>query len=265
MTREGARIELFCLKLPSASGYGDLPNSLLTDTENREACELLAGGAREQFILARSFVRACLANALGTTAASVQIDRRGKPKLSRAAHASAIDFSVAKTEGLVVCALCDAGPIGVDAEHLGRKVAVLPVADRYFSERESAALKTLTVAQRRQRFFELWVLKEAHAKAIGLGLALPLDHCTFEFDSGLSIDASGGDRDWCYSLIQPSAEHLLALAVPRCLREAAVRQMTYVTAPARPVESGDLSTVAPRLEYFALVEEPLERRAGHGV
>lgn len=106
----------------------------------------------------------------------------GKPAVD-AAHgdAAALQFNLSHTRGCVVLALSRAGAVGVDVEPLARQVD-LGVADRFFSVAETAALHALPPARQMDRFVALWTLKESYIKALGLGLAMPLDRFSFQLD-----------------------------------------------------------------------------------
>jgi 4'-phosphopantetheinyl transferase len=57
------------------------------------------------------------------------------------------------------------------------------LANRYFAALELQQLMMLESARRPLRFMQLWTLKEAFIKALGTGLATPLDHFAFDFSS----------------------------------------------------------------------------------
>jgi 4'-phosphopantetheinyl transferase len=72
---------------------------------------------------------------------------------------------------------------GVDLEWL-RPRNVLALADYAFSAGEAAALRSMAAADRLLRFYMLWTLKEAFAKALGLALLPALRNCDFDGTSG---------------------------------------------------------------------------------
>lgn len=70
---------------------------------------------------------------------------------------------------------------GVDIERSRPKTDIYPILNHYFSAQETAALLALAdEASQRQRFFDLWALKESYIKATGLGLAQSLKSFAFE-------------------------------------------------------------------------------------
>jgi 4'-phosphopantetheinyl transferase len=79
---------------------------------------------------------------------------------------------------MVVVAVGRVARLGVDVEAADKRVS-LPVARRYFSPREAAALDALPPEARPHQFLRLWTLKEAYLKAIGEGLPGGLDRMTF--------------------------------------------------------------------------------------
>lgn len=82
----------------------------------------------------------------------------GKPQL-----ALPLDFSIAHCDGLIVCALSAAGPVGIDVEALGPLSAEAFTLYLGAEERAWAGADPL-------RFYTLWTQKEAVIKAAGLGL-----------------------------------------------------------------------------------------------
>lgn len=71
--------------------------------------------------------------------------------------------------------------LGVDIERARASTNIYPILKHYFSPLETEALLALPgeIAQR-QRFFDLWALKESYIKATGLGLAQSLKTFGFE-------------------------------------------------------------------------------------
>jgi phosphopantetheinyl transferase len=103
---------------------------------------------------------------------------------------------------------CD---IGVDLErHRSRNVASL--ARFAFSPDEHAALISLDDARRVERFYTLWVMKEALAKALRLALLEALRHCTFLEDAGGWRGYVPTTRRWQVRAFEPYAGFSLAVA-----------------------------------------------------
>ncbi len=69
--------------------------------------------------------------------------------------------------------------LGVDIERARANTDIYPILKRYFSSIETEALLALEDKVQRQRFFDLWALKESYIKATGLGLAQSLESFAF--------------------------------------------------------------------------------------
>lgn len=81
---------------------------------------------------------------------------------------------------MVVVALSDGPEVGVDVEPLDRHGIGNDLAAFAFAEAEVEALGRLSGEAWQHAFFRLWTAKEAVAKAVGLGLSLPL--------AGITVD-----------------------------------------------------------------------------
>lgn len=91
--------------------------------------------------------------------------------------------------------------IGVDIEGL-RPRAVQALAKYAFSDREHAELVALPPEQQLIRFYLLWTLKEAAAKALGIELLVATRDCVFFLDAGCwrgRLPRSGTWRAWAYA------------------------------------------------------------------
>ncbi|WP_177223744.1 4'-phosphopantetheinyl transferase family protein [Butyrivibrio sp. INlla21] len=84
-----------------------------------------------------------------------------------------IFYNISHSGNYVVCAI-GSSPVGIDVQE--HKSADLNIADRFFSkeEKEALALETSEDAKRKL-FYDLWSLKEAYIKCIGIGLSKPLN------------------------------------------------------------------------------------------
>jgi hypothetical protein len=88
--------------------------------------------------------------------------------------------SLSHAGGFAALAVGPAGSrIGVDLEHVDPRRDPLRLARFAFDAREAAQLEALRGAARTERFYVLWILKEAAIKALGLTLLKGLRHCVF--------------------------------------------------------------------------------------
>ena len=97
------------------------------------------------------------------------LGKEGKPYLPERPD---VHFSLSHSGELALCAL-SASEIGCDVETPRR--CELALAERFFHPEESALLFSLPEGEQEAAFLRLWTLKESYLKAIGLGLALPLN------------------------------------------------------------------------------------------
>ena len=140
----------------------------LSPREIERADRLKSGPRRQQHTGSRALLRALLADHTGRPPSSFELlaDKRGKPLC-----VDGPAVSISHSGDIVACAVCDAGEIGVDVEFARRERDVEAIARRYFCREEAEWVG----GQPEDRFYMLWVLKEAWLKATGKGLAGGLD------------------------------------------------------------------------------------------
>lgn len=97
-------------------------------------------------------------------------DEYGKPSLDP--PFDSLHFNLSHTDGLVAVAMSRGGEIGVDVESALREPDEATFSGLILAPEELAELDGC--ADRSNRLLRLWVAKEALAKAIGLGLSLPV-------------------------------------------------------------------------------------------
>jgi 4'-phosphopantetheinyl transferase len=194
---------------------------LLCPGERKQAARFASDRRRREYAFAHGLVRAALSRLAPQVAPAAwrfEKTRHGRPFISAPQSAEHLHFSLSHTDGFVACAVSPCERVGIDVEAIDRLVSHLEIARTFFSPAEHADLISLPPAQQRDRFFDLWTLKEAYAKARGLGLQLPLDEFSIHVAPGgkrgvtFSRDLSDDPESWCFSQFSPSPRHRLAVA-----------------------------------------------------
>ncbi|MCB9561537.1 MAG: 4'-phosphopantetheinyl transferase superfamily protein [Kofleriaceae bacterium] len=191
---------------------------LLSPAERARHDRLAAKERRLELAATHALVRLALAQVTGEPAATwaVRRDSLGRPLVE--GPVAGLHASVTHTPGLVACLIapCDAG---VDAELLSPRVPYMRIAEQVFSPTELAGLKALDDQGRIDRFFLLWSIKEALAKARGEGITAPPDRISVEPhpDGSVEVDVPADCtvtfRHWCVHWQRPTPEHILATCV----------------------------------------------------
>jgi 4'-phosphopantetheinyl transferase len=156
---------------------------ILDDTERDRASRFISERDRRRFVVAHQWVRILLGRCLARSPESLRFVRgpRGKPALLGAGID--VKFNLSHTAERALLAIALGREVGVDIER-EREVDVSELAGRVFAPSEAAALRMLCPAERISAFFRCWTRKEAFIKALGDGLAFPLDG----FDVSISND-----------------------------------------------------------------------------
>jgi phosphopantetheinyl transferase len=145
-----------------------IPDDDLSPREIERASRYRSDLRRQQYTASRALLRALLAEHTGRPPDSFELlaDERGKPFCTDGPA-----VSISHSSDIVTCAVCDAGDIGIDIEFPRRSRDVEAIARRYFCREEAEWVS----GQPADRFYMLWVLKEAWLKATGTGIAGGLD------------------------------------------------------------------------------------------
>lgn len=173
---------------------------------------------RRMFLLGRVMARALVGHALGLgpTDWRWREGPHGRPEI--AAPETRVRFNLAHSAGLVVCALAAHRDVGIDVEDLARRPLQSTIVRRYCSDAEVADVEARPREQQQDRFLTYWTLKEAYLKARGLGIAVPLADVSFTIDAGgarvgFLRTLEGTDTRWAFHVTQPTARHVMAIAV----------------------------------------------------
>jgi 4'-phosphopantetheinyl transferase len=193
--------------------------SVLSDEERAQFGRFHFARDARDYAAAHALLRHTLSHGGSQMPATWRFEKTpaGKPRLI-GERANGRSFSLSHTRGLVACAVTSGAEVGVDVECVDREVDAGGIAARFFAPAEAVQLLTLDGEARQDRFFDLWVLKEALVKALGRGMAVSLSTLAFTVGAGgdIRLDAPDLDADaWQFALFAPSPRHRLAVAVQR--------------------------------------------------
>ncbi len=169
---EPGHVQTFLVELDvGETERSELARTLSPD-ETARAARFVFPVHGHRFTAARGFLRCVLARALGCAPAEVRFEYgpHGKPSLD----ATPISFNLSHSGDLALLGLTREARLGVDVEQL-REVDHIRIARRFFAPAEADRLARIPEARARAAFFAGWTRKEAVIKAVGTGLALPLD------------------------------------------------------------------------------------------
>lgn len=163
-------------------------SDMLSPTELESVQRYKHKTAQHTALVTRSICRLVLAQYTSTPPSSLSFIRNahGKPELEH--NANRIRFNLSHNNQQIILAVCVDDDIGCDIEDPTRKVSIEPITRRYFAPQEHQAICALEGPAQKERFFEVWTLKEAFVKATGVGISLGLDTFYFEKNKTLAIE-----------------------------------------------------------------------------
>jgi len=191
--------------------------ALLSPDEQARASRFHFERDAERFIVGRGVLRTILASYLDVPDPSqlaLRVGEHGKPVLAD----GAVFFNLAHSGALGLLGIARDAEIGVDLE-LVRDFDDMPrVMRASFAPAEVEAIVALDSQYRVAAFYRCWTRKEAVLKALGSGLARPLD--SFGVDVGerspavLWMDGQSPEdvASWKVQHLTPAAEHIGAVA-----------------------------------------------------
>lgn len=191
--------------------------ALLDDTERARAARFHFQRDRSSYIVAHALGRSLLSAHAGgdPTGWRFTIGDHGKPEVISPHPGLRWRLNLSHTRGLAAAVLTLDHDVGVDVEWRDRKSSI-DLAEHYFAPAECAYLATVPPELAHEVFLTFWTLKEAYVKAIGKGLAQPLDSFAFTLDP-LSIrfdsELAGDPAHWLLRRFRPTGDHLMALAL----------------------------------------------------
>ena len=146
----------------------------------------------------------------------------GRPEIApdQAAGVPPIRFNLSHTAGLVAVVVTRTVDCGVDVEYMRPLEDAVAISGRFFSPEEIVHLAMAGPEEQHERFYAYWTLKESYIKARGMGLALPLDQFTFDWNGvgndvaiGFGAEIDDDPRRWQFGWGRQGTDHAVALAL----------------------------------------------------
>jgi len=185
--------------------------SVLSDEERARYHRFRFAHDARDYAAAHALLRAALSRDGDRAPERWRFDQttNGKPFLidAGARHSS---FSLSHTSGMVACAVTADADVGIDVECVDRDVTVPDIAARFLAQLDAEA--------QRDRFFDLWTLKEALVKALGGGMASSMRALAFSVGPNRDVRLEAPEMDtnsWQFGLFAPGPRHRLAVAARR--------------------------------------------------
>ncbi|NIV18754.1 MAG: 4'-phosphopantetheinyl transferase superfamily protein [Woeseiaceae bacterium] len=177
---------------------------------------------RRQFLGGRWLLRALLEQHGKARAADRSIDtaENGKPFFR-----DGPSFSIAHAGSLVACCVTDAGDVGIDLEFADTDRNIAGIAERFFSADEAEWLGTETA----DRFFMLWVLKEAWVKALGLSIFGNMQEPRFRVEPPVIVAAYSKGRERHQALFRLDGAYLALAASSELPADLAIERWDQST------------------------------------
>ncbi len=194
--------------------------ALLSEEERVKADRFIFPHDRDCFVAAHALVRVALSDYFARAPQdwSFVTNAWGKPRVDANDGSARLCFNLSHTRGHVAVAVALDREVGVDVERIAPSRADEEVARQLFAPAEFAAFQEEPEGGRAEAFFDVWTLKEAYIKAVGLGVALPLKDFAFTRDP-LRISFAPTLEDtpsrWLFRRFRPEPDVAMALAARR--------------------------------------------------
>ena len=194
--------------------------ALLSEEERAKADRFAFAHDRDCFVAAHALVRATLSDFFARAPQdwAFVTNAWGKPRIDASDASARLCFNLSHTRGHVAVAVALDREVGVDVERVAPARADEEVARQLFAPAEFADFQKEPEAGRVAAFFDVWTLKEAYIKAVGLGVALPLKDFAFtRTPLRISFAPTLDDTPsrWLFRRFRPAPDVAMALAARR--------------------------------------------------
>ncbi|MCL9773982.1 4'-phosphopantetheinyl transferase family protein [Vibrio methylphosphonaticus] len=176
--------------------------SWLSDDELRKVSRFRQPQAQLTALYVRSMLRGILSrySPIQPQHWVFEYGEKGKPRLSNLQRTqTGLEFNLSHSKDYLLIAVLQSDDeslmLGTDIEHSRESTDIHAIMTHYFAAQEINDLNVLPLEKQRDRFFDLWALKESYIKATGKGLATSLKQFYFDFNQATPHCVSFVDND----------------------------------------------------------------------
>ena len=210
-------IHLYTCCPSDVANKADALHGVLSPDEHKRLAGMSFESDRLDYLVAHAMLRVVLSRYSEASPHSWQFTKgpHGKPELLD--NHSGIEFNLAHTRDLCAVIVTSGKPCGVDVEILTRTNNIEGIAWKTFSEPEIEFMG-LNQDIARHRFFQLWSLREAYLKALGVGMSGNSKDFGFGIDEDFTVTLrfdDARDHEWSLALHDVGAGHVMATCVER--------------------------------------------------
>lgn len=167
----GTKVHLFSVE--KCLDHMDALFALLSDTERERAAGISHAIRRNAYAASRALLRATLTAAskgvVPPSAWEFGSGPHGKPYVT-SPQGMALHFSLSYTTTLIAIAVSPRLELGVDIEAVPATISEVPW--QVLTQAERGYIRTLPVAEQFAEFLNIWTIKEAYTKYLGVGASL---------------------------------------------------------------------------------------------
>lgn len=185
----------------------------LTPDEQERASRFYFEQDRQRYIAGRGHLRQLLGQYLGMEPGRITFNYgpHGKPYLPHIP----LRFNLAHSHHLALLAFSWGRELGVDLEHIRPLPDAHELVSRFFAPNEIQAWRQVTPAGQQAAFFAIWTAKEAYLKAVGQGLAIPLDSFEISLEQSGTLHAPHEPNRWSLFPLPAPQNYAAALVAER--------------------------------------------------
>jgi 4'-phosphopantetheinyl transferase len=213
-----SEVQVWTIPLDPPAAEVERLTRLLASDEHERARRFRFDVHRRRYIVGRGALRRLLGAYLGAEPAGLRFGYgpRGKPNLP---DWPGLGFNLSNSEDLALAGFLSDREIGVDIEYLKEMDDFETIATRFFSASEVQALAAVPAERKKEAFFNCWTRKEAYLKAVGEGLAAPLNSFDVTLTPGepprmLTLEGSAQRAaPWFFHHFLPAPNFIGALAI----------------------------------------------------
>ena len=208
-------VHVWAVRLDDESVDLDRGREVISFDERERAARFKFERDRRRYLVAHVALHAILGRYLKINPATLCFDTgtNGKPKLPSGHAPSGIQFNLSHSNEMALLTVTQGGEVGVDIEYVKENFEFQEVAERFFTAKEVAAMRSLPAHLQRQAFFKCWTSKEAFLKAKGTGLSGKLDEVEISLTTEQRVQIKASVPGWSLAELTPGDGYEGALVV----------------------------------------------------